>query len=157
MKNELSLKTCETELIGLGITMAARAVSRFFNKSLKGLGVTMTQAYAMYAISEYRGYNTGYIAKKLYIDHCVLRKCIESIKKYVEIHKDSSDKRATYPALTQEGAIFLRKIMPKLIEFEQGIGHITQNKDFFINFIHTFSTKMVRSKIGFKMEMFDGN
>lgn len=104
----------------------------------------------MYAIAEYRGYHTGYIARKLYIEHCALKKCIDSLGGYVKIHKNFGDKKATYPALTREGAQLLKKIMPILLEMEKGIGIITYEKDFFIRFIHEFSTEMVRRTLNVK-------
>jgi DNA-binding MarR family transcriptional regulator len=155
LKGSLSLKSCEVELIGLGITMAARYVFRFFNKSLKDFGVTMTQAYVMYAISEYRGHTTSYIAKKLYVKHRALSECILLIKGYVKVHRHTEpymDSRATYPALTRKGAAVLKKIMPKLIEIEKEIGMDIEGKEFLIKFIENFSTQMVKSTLRIKKE-----
>lgn len=150
--NNLSLKSRNIELVGLGITMASRSVSKFFNKSLRKYGITMNQVYVMYAIAEYRGYNIGYIAKKLLIEHCALKQCMESIEKYVKIYKDPQDKRAYCPALTQEGSEFLKKIMPKMLELEEAIGLLTKDKDFFIDFVNKFSTDMARSTLKLKRE-----
>ena len=144
----LILKTCDVELLGLGISMASRAVSNFFNKHLKKDGVTMNQVYLLYAIAEYRGNNIGYIAKKMFMNYKSMMVCVRSMPKYVDIYKNSMDKRSLYPGLTREGAVFLKEVMPKIIELEQGIGMFAKDKQDFINFVYNFSgeiTKHARS------------
>src|SRR5947207_2533753 len=112
------LKTCDIELLGLGICMASRAIANFFNKHLRKYDVTMNQVYLLYALAEYRGHNIGFIAKKMFMNYKSMMVCIRSMPKYVEIYKNSSDKRALYPGLTKEGATFLKEVMPKIIELE---------------------------------------
>ncbi len=115
----------------------------------------MNQVYIMYAISEYRGYNSTYISRKLHMEYMAFKTCIDSIKKYVKIYKDNLDKRARYPALTKKGANFLRKIMPKIIEIEKIIGGEAQGKELFIKFIHTVSTEAARYTLKLKKEKFN--
>jgi DNA-binding MarR family transcriptional regulator len=143
--DSLILKTCDIELLGLGICMASRSIANFFNKHLRKHGVTMNQVYILYAIAEYRGSNIGFIAKKMFMNYKSMMVCIRSMKKYVEIHKNSNDKRSIYPALTKDGAIFLKEIMPKIIELEQGIGIFSKDKPDFINFVYNFSGEITKN------------
>jgi len=143
--DSLILKTCDIELLGLGVCMASRAISNFFNKHLRNHGVTMNQVYLLYAVAEYRGKNIGYMAKKMFMNYKSMMVCIRSMPKYVEIYKNSNDKRSLYPALTKEGAIFLKEIMPKIIELEQGIGIFAKDKPDFINFVYNFSGEITKS------------
>lgn len=143
--DSLILKTCDVELLGLGICMASRAIANFFNRNLRKHNITMNQVYLLYAVAEYRGKNIGFIAKKMYMNYKSMMVCIRSMPKYVEIYKNSSDKRAIYPALTKEGAIFLKEIMPKIMELEQGIGIFAKDKHDFINFVYNFSGEITKS------------
>lgn len=143
--DSLILKTCDVELLGLGICMASRSIANFFNKHLRKYNITMNQVYILYAIAEYRGNNIGFIAKKMFMNYKSMKVCIMSMPKYVKIHKNSKDKRAVYPALTKEGATFLKEIMPKIMELEQGIGIFAKDKPDFINFVYNFSGEISKS------------
>lgn len=142
--DSLILKTCDVELLGLGISMASRAISNFFNTNLRKYGVTMNQMYLMYALAEYRGKNVGFIAKKMFMNYKSMMVCIRSMPKYVETHKNSADKRSVYPALTKEGSTFLKEMMPKMMELEQGIGIFAKDKNDFINFVYNFSGEITK-------------
>lgn len=143
--DSLILKTCDIELLGLGICMASRAISNFFNINLRKYDITMNQVYILYAIAEYRGKNIGFISKKMFMNYRSMMVCARSMPKYVEIHKNPSDKRALYPALTKDGATFLKEIMPKIIELEQGIGMFAKDKPDFINFVYNFSGEITKN------------
>jgi DNA-binding MarR family transcriptional regulator len=139
------LETCDVELLGLGICMASRSILNLFNKHLREYDVTMNQVYLLYALAEYRGHNIGFIANKMFMNYKSMMVCIRSMPKYVEIYKDPSDKRALYPALTKEGATFLKEIMPKIIELEKGIGIFAKDKPDFINFVYKFSGEITKN------------
>lgn len=147
MEEKEILKTGSVELVGLSILMAARSIENFFNRKLSKSGVTMSQVYALYAISEYRGKNISYIAKKLCMDRSTLTRRINLTKQYVTLYKEPSDKRNAYPGLTPEGAEFLKKWMPKLMSLEKGIGVFVSDKENFIKFIKSFSSDIVNNKI----------
>jgi DNA-binding MarR family transcriptional regulator len=138
------LDTCSVKLIGLSVMMASRSVERFFNAKLKMSGVRMSKLYVMYAIAEYRGKNISYIADKLFMDRSTLKRIVENNKEYIEFHKNPLDKRYMYPALTPQGAEFLKKWMPRLMSIERGLGVLVQDKENFINFIKIFSSDIVR-------------
>lgn len=139
LKDALILKSCDVELLGFSIMIASRSINTFFNKHLKKYNLTMNQAYILYTIAEYRGNNLDYMAKKIFINYKSMRVTINSLGDYVEIHKSRKDKRSVYPALTEKGAIFLQKIMPKVIDLEEGIGIMAKDKSDFINFVYKFS------------------
>ncbi len=152
-EEETLLKTCSVQLVGLSVKMASRSVEKFFNRKLKKYGTTMAEIYAMYAISEYRGKSVAYMAEKLYMDRTTLTRQINKNKKYVLIYKNDMDKRFAYPALTPEGAEFLKKLMPKVMEIEKGLGILVSGKENFIKFIDTFSSDIVKNKV--KVESLD--
>lgn len=147
IKEKEILKTCDIELVGLSVIMAARAVEKFFNRRLKKSGITMQQIYAMYAIAEYRGKNISYIASKLYMDRSTLTRGIYKISDYVKVYKDPSDKRYGYPGLTESGSEILKKWLPRIIHLEKGLGAIVADKSDFIRFIQTFSSDIVKNKM----------
>jgi len=143
--DSLILKTCDIELLGLGICMASRAISNLFNRHLRKYNITMNQVYLLYAVAEYRGKNIGYISKKMFMNYKSMMVCLRSMEKYVEVYRDSSDKRSLYPGLTKEGATFLKEVMPKIIELEQNIGILAKDKHDFINFVYNFSGDITKS------------
>lgn len=147
MQEKEILKTCDIELVGLSVTMAARAVEKFFNRRLKKSGITMQQIYTMYAIAEYRGKSISYIASKLYMDRSTLSRGIDKIPDHVKIYKDHSDKRYGYPGLTESGVELLKKWFPRIINLEKGLGAIVSDKSDFIKFIQTFSSDIVKNKM----------
>lgn len=148
--DNIILKTCDIELLGLSVCMASRSISNLFNRNLRRYGTTMNKVYILYALSEYRGHNIGYIAKKLFMNYKSMMVCIKSMSKYVEMHKTSDDKRSIYPGLTSEGATFLKEMMPKMIGLEQGIGLFVKDKQDFINFIYNFSGDIYKKSRNFK-------
>ncbi len=150
LDDTLILKTCEVELLGLGISMASRAIYNLFNKHLREYKVTMNQVYLLYALAEYRGKNIGFIAKKMFMNYKSMMVCIKSMPKYVEIFKNPSDKRSLYPGLTKEGAEFLKEVMPKIIELEKRIGIMSKDKQDFIKFVYGFSGEITKSARGIK-------
>jgi DNA-binding MarR family transcriptional regulator len=149
-KDSLILKTCEVELLGLGITMASRSIANFFNKYLKKYNVTMNQVYILYAVAEYRGNNLDYMAHKMFINHKSMMVTMKSMPDYVEMHKSRHDKRSIYPALTEKGANFLKKVMPALIDLEEGIGLLAKGKSEFIEFVYRFSGAITKKSRKFK-------
>lgn len=139
----LQLKSKNVELIGLGITMASRSLISFFNKKLRLSGLTIQQIYCLYAVKQYVGKNLGYIADKLYIDRSTMSRQIAGIKEYIKL-RQSGDRRYLYPEVTEKGETFLKQWMPKVLELEQGIGVFVDNKSDFIEFIHTFSSDLIK-------------
>jgi len=144
MSNDIPLKSNNVELIGLSISMCARAINTIFNKSLKRYGVSMSQIHIMYAISEYRGYHMDYIAKKLVMYQHSLKLCIQQMPQYIQFHKDPADRRAVYPALTEEGAKLLKKMMPKVLKIEESFGVIAKDKDKFIDYLSKFNKDVIK-------------
>jgi DNA-binding MarR family transcriptional regulator len=151
IKDELSLRSSNVKLIGLGLTMASRAVRMFFDKALKDYGISMNQAYIMYAIAEYRDHHAQYISKKLFISRSSLWLFIDGMKEYVSIHK-LPGKRFKFPALTKKGSELLMIIMPKIIKIEKEISLLVKGGDFFIEFISIFSTEIVKSTLKLNKE-----
>jgi DNA-binding MarR family transcriptional regulator len=145
-ESDLSLKSCDVELIGLGISIASRVITRLLNKTLKKYGVNMTQAYVMYAIAEYRGYNSRFIAKKLCMSNASFHHCAYSLNGYVKFYDDESDRRIRCPALTESGARLIKEFMPKLIEAEAKLGLLTRDKEPFIEFIQKFNSEIIKIK-----------
>lgn len=107
------LDTCSVRLIGLSVMMAARSVEKFFNTKLKMSGVRMSKLYVMYALAEYRGKSISYIADKLFMDRTTLKRIVQNNPEYIKFYKNPLDKRYAYPALTSEGAEFLKKMDAK--------------------------------------------
>jgi DNA-binding MarR family transcriptional regulator len=142
-RNEI-LETSSVKLVGLSVMMAARSIERFFNIKLKMSGARMSKLYVMYALAEYRGKSISYIADKLCMDRSTLKRIVAKNTNYIEFYKDPVDKRYAYPALTSEGAEFLKKWMPRLMSLERGLGVLVQDKENFINFIKTFSSDIVK-------------
>lgn len=142
----LKLKSKNTELIGLGIAMAARSLTAFFNKELKLSGLTIKQIYCLYAVKEYTGKSLSFIADKLYIDRSTMSRQIAGIKAYVKLNK-SGDRRYLYPEVTEEGEAFLKRWMPKILELERGVGAFVEDKAEFVEFIHTFSSALAKKAI----------
>lgn len=138
--------TCSVKMVGLSVTMAARAIESLFNSKLKASGVTMSKLYIMYALAEYRGKPISYVSKKLGMDRSTMKRMISKNKNHFAFYKDSSDCRFAYPALTHEGAEFLKKWMPTLISLEIGLGVLVKDKGNFINFIKKFSSDIGNAK-----------
>jgi DNA-binding MarR family transcriptional regulator len=138
--------TSSVQMVGLSVTMAARAIESLFNAKLKASGVTMSKLYIMYALAEYRGRSISYISKKLGMDRSTMNRMISKNKNHFAFYKDDSDSRFSYPALTYEGAEFLKKWMPTLISLEIGLGILVKDKGNFINFIKKFSSDIAKAK-----------
>ena len=138
--------TCSVPMVGLSVTMAARSIESFFNKKLKDSGVTMSKLYIMYALAEYRGRSISYISNKLGMDRTTLHRMISHNKAHFAFYKNPLNGINSYPALTSEGAEFLKKWMPRLLSLEKGLGFLVQDKENFINFIKKFSSDIVKFK-----------
>lgn len=152
MTNNLKLESCGVELVGLSMVIAARTITRLFDRVLRDYGVRLTQACSLYAITEFRGYNCSYIAKKISMRPDSFDNSLKSMKKYVRFYKDSSDTRMIYPALTEEGSKFIQKIMPKVIEFESCLGELMKGKEGFIEFIHHLNSEAFKLEQRLKKE-----